>query len=167
MFAPFSSIDPLSRVWIYQAERKFTESEKTIIANHLQAFTEEWSAHSQALKTSFDIRYNQFIVLAADESHNSASGCSIDSSVRAIKQIGEKVRIDLFNRNLIAFLNGETVTLIPLNNLKEKYGEGTWNEGTLTFNNLVSVKSQLDKEWLVRAGDTWLKRYIPSKVTSS
>jgi hypothetical protein len=164
MFVPFQSISPTARVWIYQANRKFTNEENKTIASFLLAFTEQWSAHSQALKTSFDIRYDQFIILAADEDYNSASGCSIDSSVRAIKQIEQNIGVELFNRNLIAFFQKGIVDLIPLAELKQKYSSGAWNEDSLTFNNLVTVKDQLENGWLVKAGDTWLKRYLPSKV---
>lgn len=165
MFVPFSNISPSSRLWIYQADRKFNEREKSFISNYLTSFTQRWSAHNEALKTSFDIRYDQFIILAADESHNAASGCSIDESIRAIKNLEKELGVDLFNRNLVAFITGrEAITLIPLNDLKQKYNEGTWNEDTLTFNNLISVKSQLETDWLVSAGNTWLKRYVPMKL---
>lgn len=162
MFVPFQSISPSSRIWIYQADRKFTKEETAVISTILQAFTENWSAHSQALKTSFDIRYDQFLILAADETYVQASGCSIDESVRVIKQIEQRLGITLFNRNLIAFKKGEDITVVALQDLKEKYEDGTWNEETRTFNNLISVKSQLDEEWIVFAKNAWLKRYIPS-----
>jgi hypothetical protein len=164
MFVPFESISPNARIWIYQANRKFTFEEQEAITNFLKVFTDRWSAHSQALKTSFAIRYNQFIVLAADEDYNSASGCSIDSSVRAIKQIEQNVGVELFNRNLIAFLNQGIVDLVPLNELKQKYSSGAWNEDSLTFNNLVATKGQMESSWISKAADTWLKRYLPSKV---
>jgi hypothetical protein len=164
MFVPFQSISPDARIWIYQADRKFTSEEKNSIGNYLQSFTQQWSAHNQALKTSFDLRHDQFIILAADEDYNSTSGCSIDSSVRALKEIEQNIGVGLFNRNLIAFLKGGTVTLIDLNDLKQKYSDGTWNEATLTFNNLITLKHQLESEWMVLAGNTWLKRYLPSKV---
>lgn len=167
MYVPFDLISPQSRIWIYQSARKFTPGEEEIIAAHLQAFTQGWAAHGQGLKTSFDIRYNQFIILAADESHYGASGCSIDSSVRAIKEIEQQLGLDLFDRNRVAFKDGHTVTLITLQDLKQKYAEGIWNEASLTFNNLVSEKGQLETVWIIPAGNTWLKRYVPaSKVAT-
>jgi hypothetical protein len=59
-------------------------------------------------------------------------------------------------------MNNGTLVLIPLQDLKQKYLSGTWNEATPTFNNLISIKSQLEDEWIVAAGNTWLKRYVPS-----
>lgn len=165
MFVPFNTISPASRIWIYQCERRLNNDEVAAIATHLEKFTNQWSAHSQELKTSFDIRFNQFVILAADEAYNSTSGCSIDSSVRAIKEIEQNFGVDFFNRNLIAFKKSEEVILIPLSELKQKYASGTWDEDSLTFNNLISLKGQLENEWQIKAAQTWLKRYLPAKVS--
>lgn len=162
MLVSFESISPSSRIWIYQSNRKFIESDKTIISEQLTSFTQQWAAHGQPLKTSFDIRYDQFIILAADEGHHAPSGCSIDASVHTIKQIEQQLGISLFNRNLVAFKEETSVIIIALADLKQKFAEGTWNEQTPAFNNLISVKSQLETDWIVPAGNTWLKRYLPT-----
>jgi hypothetical protein len=161
MFIPFDKIQPSSRVWVYQADRKLTEQETTIISGQLQLFTESWAAHGQPLGASFEIRHNQFIILAADESYTSASGCSIDDSVRIIQQLGQNLGVDLFNRNLIAFKKVDSIELIPLSDLKKKYQEGFWNESTLMFNNLIQTKGQLENDWIIPSLNTWLKRYVP------
>ena len=96
--------------------------------------------------------------------HESPSGCSIDSSVRVLKSLEQDLGIQLFDRNRVAFKSGDAVKLIPLQHLKQKFQEGILNEGILTFNNVVTTKSALDHEWLVPAGNTWLKRYIPNEL---
>src|SRR5687768_13397561 len=131
MFIPFDSLSASSRLWIYQSDKKFTGLQKTIIGDSLQLFTERWTAHGQPLKASFDIRFDQFIVLAADEEYHAASGCSIDDSVRTIQEIGQQVNTDLFNRSLIAFKKEPGIILIPQAELKQKFVEGLWDESTL------------------------------------
>jgi hypothetical protein len=163
MFISFEAMQPSSRLWIYQSNRKFTTQEEAIIASQLQLFTERWAAHGHPLKTSFSIREHQFILLAADESHESASGCSIDDSVRTIQELGNQVGVDLFNRNLVAFKSANDIVLIPLTELKQAYHQGTWNEAALTFNNLIQTCGQIETEWIVPAGKTWLKRYVPAE----
>ena len=119
MFAPFETLDDSARIWIYQADRKFTETEKNTISEALTAFTHSWVAHGNPLKTSFAILHDQFIVLAADENFNEASGCSIDSSVRVIRQLDQQFSLGLFDRTNIGFLKGEQVDMIPLNELPQ------------------------------------------------
>ena len=164
MFVPFESLPATSRVWIFQADRPLTADEMPVVEVRLRQFTDEWAVHGTPFDTSYLIRFNQFIILAADESRQNASGCSIDSSVRVLKEIEGLLGVQLFNRNLIAFKSGDNVVLIPLNELKQNFQSGILNEGTLTFNNLVSVKGDLETSWLVPAGETWVKRYIPNTL---
>jgi hypothetical protein len=161
MFISFNEIQPSSRIWVYQSNRKFTEQEKAIISGHLQLFTDSWAAHGHPIRSSFEIRYDQFIILAADESYHNPSGCSIDDSVRTMQQLGQKLGVDLFNRSLVAFKKEDSITLIPLGELKQKYHEGFWSESTLMFNNLIQTKGSLENDWTVPSLNTWLKRYVP------
>jgi hypothetical protein len=161
MFVPFTSLPSSSRIWIFQANRPFTTEERQLAEARLRQFTEDWAVHGSPLDTSFDIRYDQFIILAADESQMSASGCSIDSSVRVMKEIAEQLQIDLFDRTQVAFLIAGRVQLMPVGNLKEKFSDGTLNRDTLAFNNLISSKATFEESWLSPAANTWLSRYLP------
>lgn len=164
MFAPFETLADSARVWIYQASRKFTETEKSTISDTLTAFTHSWVAHGNLLKTSFAILYDQFVVLAADENFNEASGCSIDSSVRIIGQLDQQFALDLFDRTKIGFLKGEHIEMIPLNELPNALAEGRWKQNSLFFNNVVESKGQLKNGWITPANQTWLKRYLAKTV---
>jgi hypothetical protein len=119
------------------------------------------------MHASFDIRYDQFILLAADENVCTASGCSIDDSVTAIKEAGNATGVNLFDRNLVAFRIQDETTLIPLSELSQKYANGNWTEHSLVFNNLVPRKGDLDSQWLVPAAATWLRRYLPRETMST
>lgn len=164
MFVPFTNLPATARIWIFQASRPFTAGEIRVVESKLRRFSEKWAVHGSPLETSFAIKFDQFIVLAADESRESASGCSIDSSVRVLKDIGQSVGIQLFERDQVAFKTDMGILLVPFQELKQKFQEGTLNEGTLTFNNLVDTKAGFEKNWLVPAGETWLRRYIPNPL---
>lgn len=164
MFAAFETLDDSARIWIYQSGRKFTSAEKNTISDTLTAFTHSWVAHGNPLRTSFTILYDQFIVLAADENFNEASGCSIDSSVRVIRQLEEQFSLGLFDRTKIGFLKDEQIEMIPLNELPRALAEGKWSHTSMFFNNVVGSKQQLKNDWIVPADQTWLKRYLTKTV---
>jgi hypothetical protein len=164
MFAPFETLEDSARIWIYQAGRKFTETERGTISDALTTFTHSWVAHGNPLKTSFAILYDQFIVLAADENFNEASGCSIDSSVRVIRQLDQQFSLGLFDRTKIGFLKGEQIEMIPLNELPKALLEGRWHENSMFFNNVIESKGQLKNGWIIPANQTWLKRYLAKTV---
>lgn len=160
MFVPFDTLPATARLWIFQAERNFTSDDLTIISSHLELFTHQWSAHGQPLQASFQIRENRFIVLAVNENVHHASGCSIDDSTKALKEIGSRIQQDLFRRDLVSFRLGDKVETVKLSDLKNLFKTGFWTENTLTFNTLAVDKKQLENEWLIPAKNTWLKRYI-------
>jgi len=160
MFIPFESLADSSRVWIYQIDRKLSSTEQQILSQALVSFTDQWQVHGQPMKASFKLFYDQFVVLAADEDYNAASGCSIDGSIRMLKELSQQLNADFFNRNLVAFRKENEIVLIALADLKKKNTEGYWNEDTLFFNNLIPSKGQLI-DWIIPAGRTWIKRYLP------
>jgi hypothetical protein len=164
MLVPFDLLPDHTRIWIYQSSRKFNSSDIAIISEALSAFTGEWGAHGIQLSSSFDVQYNQFVVLAADEQQQAASGCSIDDSVRTIKNLGNKLGVDLFDRKLVAFWKEGEVISVPLENLKREFEKGTWNGRTLVFNNLINRKGELKTSWLIPAELSWLKRYLSSET---
>jgi hypothetical protein len=159
MFVPFEKLPPHSRVWIYQSNKLFTAEQKQILSEALRSFTETWTAHGAPMKASFQLPYDHFIVLAADEQTTSASGCSIDDSVRTIKMIGSELGIDFFDRKNVPFLNNNAIELISLSDLKINAEAGKWNGQSSTVNTLVGTADELSR-WIVPAGETWLKRYL-------
>ena len=47
------------------------------------------------------MHFSQHLIFSVDESIESASGCSIDSSVRLMKQLGSELQVDFFNRSFV------------------------------------------------------------------
>ena len=165
MFVPIETLPPHSRLWIYQSNKLFTAEQKQILSETLRSFTETWTAHGAPMKASFQLPYDHFIVLAADEQTASASGCSIDDSVRTIKMIGNDLGLDFFDRKNVAFLRNNTIELIALSDLKKEAAAGNWGEQSLTVNTLVGTTEELSR-WIVPAGQTWLKRYLSHDAVS-
>jgi hypothetical protein len=123
----------------------------------MSAFTDEWTVHGAPMEASFDIRFDHIIIIAANDQ---ASGCSIDASVRAIKNLGVELHIDFFNRTMVAFLEDDNIKLYPMSELKDAFAEGLLSNNSITLNNLVNTKADLDSQWILPASQTWLKKYL-------
>ncbi len=167
MFVPFDTLPDTSRIWIYQSNRKFSVAESDFIQKKLEAFCEQWAAHGTPIKSSIKIFYNQFMVLSADESFATASGCSIDSTVRLFQALESQLDCSLLNRTEIAFLVDGIVKLFPQKNLKEIFASGILNKSSLAFNNVVATKVDLTNNWVVPVEESWIKRYLPKDVVAS
>ena len=87
----FPEFIPESKVWIYASNRELTQKDQETIASELEPFISEWAAHGKGLLGKSSILENRFVVLVVDESKAMASGCSIDTSVRFMKDLGAKM----------------------------------------------------------------------------
>ena len=154
---------PGSRVWIYQGSRLFLISEALQIEAMLKGFVENWNSHGTPVKGYGNLLFGQFIVLIADETATSVGGCSTDSSVRLIKQIEETFKVDMFNRQNLAFVIKEKIQTIPLSQLTYALENGFITPDTLYFNNLVLDKEAFLTKWMVPVKDSWLTARIPKQ----
>lgn len=150
----------MKKVWIYQSSRKFTESERAEIEKILQEFTSRWASHGRKLAAEFEIPYNHFIVLKVDEKAFNASGCSIDESVRVVKELEQKFNISLFDRQKMAYLQNNDIKLAPLNDITDLYKKGALSEDTPVFNNLVENDEDFKTNWQQAFGKSLYKRFV-------
>ncbi|WP_317130666.1 hypothetical protein [Echinicola soli] len=149
-----------ARVWIYQASRPFTQEEKELITSRMTAFCNQWNTHGNLMPTSFDIKYDQFIILSVDESKLGASGCSIDSSVRTLRELDEVLQVNLLDQGKISFVNQDEITISNLAKIKAFIQEGQLTETTKVFNPMIQRKEDLNSKWLIPASESWLSRYF-------
>ena len=166
MYVPFKHIPDHARMWIYQASRPLSDTEIQQTQRLGQPFVEQWAAHGQGLRASISVLHHHFLVIALDEQHHAASGCSIDSSVGFVRALEEAFGksgqpISFFDRTLIAFYQHDAVKLVPLAEAKAQIADGHLPPDTLTFNNLIRTKADLENRWLVAIKDSWLARYLP------
>jgi hypothetical protein len=146
-----------SRVWIYQASRRFAIPEALHIESLLEDFVPNWKSHGAPVAGYANLFFGQFVVLIADESRVPVGGCSTDSSVRVIRVIEAQTGVHMFDRTTLAFLKDDKIEMLPMNQLAYAAQHGFISPNTLYFNNTVLTLAQLKDEWLVPAGKTWLK----------
>ena len=147
---------PSSRVWVYQSSRLFTIAEALQIEEQLAHFAENWQSHGIPVKGYADLLYGQFVIIMADETATGVSGCSTDSSIRVMQQIEEQFKVDMFNRQMMAFVIKDKIQLLPMAQLNYAAENGFINADTLYFNNLVATKQELLEKWLIPIKESWL-----------
>ncbi len=160
MLFEFKDLADNSKVWIYQSNREFTANEVDEVRILIEKFVGNWKRHGDDLKASYQIKYNQFIVLAVDESYNNISGCSIDASANLFKQIEDKYNVELFNKLNTAFKDGDNINIVSLSEFQKYVSEQKINTKTTVFNNMVQTKKELETKWEVAAEESWHSRYF-------
>lgn len=165
MYIPFHQLPPQARIWIYQADRSLTDTEVEALKPVLAQFVTEWTSHGQTLQASAQLFHNRFLIIANDEDVNSPSGCSIDASVRFVKQLQDQLNVSFFDRTQLAFLKDNEVTVIPMKTIKEAAATGVVTAETLYFDNTIATVGQLQQNWPQPAKATWLNRYFQPVTT--
>jgi len=153
-----------SRVWIYQCNRLFFLSEALQIEEILEKFVGGWKSHGTIVKGYANLFFGQFIVLMADETVDGVSGCSTDSSVHTIKEIEKQFKVDLFDRQTLAFIIKDKVQLLPLSQLNYAAENNFITADTIYFNNTITTKKELLNNWLISVKDSWLTKRVNFEV---
>ncbi len=160
MYIDFDQLPDQARVWVYQANRPLTAGDIKTIEDTLKPTLNQWAAHGQPLLSSMQVIDNQFIIVGVDEGYNLPSGCSIDASVHSLRQIGQQLNVDFFDRSAAIRSADGTVSTFALPMLKSAIAKGVITPDSTVLNTLVAKKSEFLTGWHIRASDSWLKRYF-------
>ena len=160
MFVPFNQLPDHARVWIYPSNRELTKAEILKIEKMAEDFLNLWTAHGADLQAGVHLPYDRFIVLGLNESINSASGCSIDASVRFIQSLEADFDIVLLDKMNVTFKSPNTIDHIPLKEFRTKAKKKLLTSDVVVFNNLVLNKMEYDTLWEVPAYSSWHSRYF-------
>lgn len=156
--ATLPDFSPDSRVWVYMANRPLTEAETTFAQRQLDAFVRQWTAHNQDLQAAAEVFENQFLLLMVDETNAGASGCSIDKSVHFLEQLGQHLNVDLFERMLFGWVDGQQVKVADRNTFAHLVQGASIAAETPVVNTLVQSKKELAEKWLLPYGKSWHRR---------
>ena len=137
----FDGFSDESRVWLYTANRAITPTEAHFVQENLEHFASSWKAHSTPLKAKACLLDEYTIAFVVDQTTANASGCSVDSSVRFVKELGKELNIDFFNRlNVVVEDANGNKTLHAYRKLKE-LTQSTY------YNPLVDTLKALKTNW--------------------
>ena len=120
---------------------------------------DEWKSHQNDFRSSFEIRYNTFIIIAADES-NMVSGCSIDSLVNFIRDLENSYSLQLLDKLHVKYIEDESIQTMHLNEFKVFCKNLKSNQNLIVFNNLVKNIYELENNWEVDIKNSWHKRFL-------
>ncbi len=148
-----------SKIWIFQANRKFSTEEKQVITIKLNNFIADWNAHGADLLADFKLPFDQFIVVAVDENQATASGCSIDKLTKLMRELDADYSFDLLNRMLVSYQIEEEIIVEKLPTFKQKVKNGEI-KNVHVFNNGISSLNEFKTDWLLPLEESWAKSLL-------
>jgi hypothetical protein len=160
MITDFKNIPDDSRVWIYQSNRDFTDSEIKIINNKTALFLDNWKAHGNELQASYLIKERRFLVIAVNEEFNPIGGCSIDYSLQLVNDISTTINLDLLDRLSVNYISENKIKSISLRDLKNKIKNRSFSPETIIFNTTVKTKKELSSDFELKISSSWLSKFF-------
>ncbi len=160
MIVDFNLIPEDSRIWVYQCSAEFSSSDIQIIEKKLSFFLSNWKAHDNELQTSFLLLHNRFLIIAVNEDYNSIGGCSIDYSLKLVKEISADIGKNLLDRLTVNYKLGSSIKSINLKALKNAIKNGTISSETTIFNTIVNTKKELLNNFEIKLGSSWLSKFV-------
>ncbi|MEL7427378.1 MAG: hypothetical protein AAFN81_30595 [Bacteroidota bacterium] len=154
------ALAPEARVWIYQAAQPFESAQVPEISQHVQEFAQRWVSHSRQLRAGGAVLNDRFLVLAVDETQAGASGCSIDSSVQFVKQVGSHYERDLFDRLRFSYEKDGQVFTVSKEEFARLYQQGEINDDTIVYDPLVKTLGELNSAFRKPLRNSWHARFV-------
>lgn len=161
MWIPWNDMPDHSRIWVYPSTTSLQAIEQELLEQYLIPFCDNWQVHGKPLQTSAHIVDHHLVVLAVNEDHAAASGCSIDSSVAVIKQIESHYQLDLMNRMYLHYLNTQgEICGLSSSGLKSAIKSGIIRPDTIVYQTNLAIKTDLNSALKIPASESWVRRFF-------
>jgi hypothetical protein len=144
IYSLFTDFPDDSRVWLYNSDRAISEVEAEFVQENLENFASQWKAHSTPLRAKACMLNEYTLAFVVDQTEASVSGCSVDTSVRFVKDLGKELGINFFNRMNIVYENEKGVRSLASYKNRENLGEGHF------YNPLITTLEELKNNWVVK-----------------
>ena len=161
MLTTIETLPNTSRIWIFPADRKLSPMESKELLAAVDEYLMGWKAHGAPVQAARDLRYDQFLIIAADPEVTAPSGCSIDDLTRTIKALSVKFGVDFFGAMNVFYRNGETVEVTDRPTFKTLARSGKANSKSTVFDNSMTTLADLRAgKWETTAGESWHQALI-------
>ncbi|HAP01340.1 MAG TPA: hypothetical protein DCQ93_05380, partial [Bacteroidetes bacterium] len=94
------------------------------------------------------------------------SGCSIDSSVKFIRELENQFQTSLLDRGKMLFEAGGRLIEIPFNELENKIEASAISGEDFYFNNSITRLNEL-QSWKLKVKDSWIAVRMKTKIVQT
>lgn len=143
----FESFPDTSRVWVYQSQTPIAKKDQEDIYKKLKLFISGWATHGTDLFGGAEIIDDYFIILCVDENRVPASGCSIDTSVRFIKDLENAFDLKLFDRMHVLTEENGSKSIVHFSDLSK-------HPNAYVYNPMIQTLGELRNNWKIKISES-------------
>ena len=162
MFVPFDTLPDNGRVWVYPISRRLSDQEAAQLEAMMEGFVQKWLSHQREVHGSGLVLENRFIILSADEAMTDVSGCSIDSSVRFIREVEQTFGVSCFDRSHLYFQDASgSIVSLDFREIRDAWDRGIIDDQTQIYNLQAAHVEDIRTKWMLPLSATPLARFLP------
>ena len=155
----FNSLPNTARIWIVPLETDLGPDGQQILRRELDRILTSWKAHGIPLQGGAEILSDRFIIIAADENEVAASGCSIDSMFRQVRDSAEAAGASLASLDTVFFRDGSDIVGLNRSDFGKLVASGAISPETKVFDNSITYLEQLKSGmWELPFSKSWHSR---------
>ena len=154
---PLDRLPGDSRLWIYALDRPLSDSESVKLSGRIDAFISNWKSHGRPVTAGYELRGNQFVLIAGVIPGGDISGCGIDASVHALTACGEQLGFEVAS-GLDIFFRGDSGTIerLPRAAFRKLARAGAITGSTIVFDtSLTTLQEVFDGRFEGPAQASW------------
>lgn len=160
MIIEFNKIPKQAKVWVFPASRKFYPQEIDGLKERIEDFLNDWDDQEISISCSYLLKYDRFIIISVDDSKNSLSLQAHDLLITFIQELEKVFDIVLMDKINVCYKQGEFVQYKDIKDFKKMMKAKGVSQKTIVFNNMITLKEELDYNWEINIMDSWLGRFL-------
>ncbi len=154
---PLDRLPGASQLWIYALDRRLTDSESADLAGRIDAFITNWKSHGRPVTAGYELRHNQFVLIAGVIPGGDISGCGIDASVHALAACGQQLGFEVVSGLDIVFRGDSgAIERMPRQAFRKLARSGAITGNTIVFDtSLTTLQDVFDGRFEGPAHASW------------
>jgi hypothetical protein len=154
----FDALRPDSRIWVFAANRAFTEQERQELDALLLKVREKWDIKQPGMRGCHEFVEDRFLIVGADESQGIIDGCSVDAMMNWIMRLEAQTGLRLVDRMTIHYRDAEgAAQSVSRAQFAELAKGGAVTAETHVFDTTIhSVEDLREGRFEVPMSETWL-----------
>lgn len=155
----FDTLGENSRLWIFPLSRSLTSAERQTLETRLAGFVSDWKAHGAPVAGGFQVEFDQFVLVAADEAQTGVGGCSIDGLFRNVDRLCTELGVSFLTPQFVQFFEGETLTVDSREGFRTRVSAGEVGGETIVLDNTITTLGDFrNGKWRKALKDSWHAR---------
>ena len=146
-----------ARVWVFGAERELGRAETEVLLEAVDNFISGWAAHGTPLRAGRAWCYRRFLIIGADVSATSPSGCSIDALMHVLGETEKRLGVRFLGNEAVWYRDGrDCIRKASRPEFRSLAKAGAVTPASVVFDNSITELAQLrNGRWEGPASERW------------